>query len=1009
MKKIRSCGKCFLLYTFNFFYINFRDVLNFMQTSYYEKQTELIEQNIILSLKLLLDALKASRSQIILEGFSEIYSTTVYNTKSLQLDDALAFYINQLDSNSQLKSLEIIYNLSLNKNSLAGYKEANDILACLLQNCSKTTFEKFALTYMSNIVDFIKNPTATIKKIVAFLVIEILFFRIDFLNFEPVAGKLAQIVLKTEAENAESLIKLFAKQATQSTSDKPCDCRELFRLYQCQSYKALISVISNTKRDVKKYKLLFSREATWNCLVDPEKHYSFEPTFENAIPPYKNKFVNIRNEVRALKRSRGLHTASVRYSESQCLFTSTLSEDISKFDFSNTILRKDCEIKEEVEEVAQQGISLETIEINDHECMATVCGLIEFMVESGISPILNNALVESPPDWMMAILFILKSEHVFKNAKLLLAKIIHNTEQIFKPYSKVFLPVIVKLIIEECFGNGMNYFVYDLVTMLLEWSKLSLPTENADLCSQLLAFLMNNVDNDITAVYKLNRELIRSVLEIWKPLLTIPHQFLHERLKLSADSKQLASTIDLIHDILLNKLEAWDRAQIKEFLIALCRIFITNQNKSVYQEAAKAAGLALTLLESKKEYGKYTSDFVNMINKKMLNINAADRFLYCLEGLSASYPQIADTYLCRLVSDLNTIQGSFKNIILKILLLRCEQLQNVSEFSWLDYEKLLRDVDTDVQILTLELVRECLPFYDDSELFRILEIVVKVASNTNITCREIMYEILTKCLTKNEQIQNLSKSILIEGLSDQNSDIQDKVFSYCSNDDLSKNLQQRMLTLLNDYYKPSKEGNYLNCTVYLLFDPLKENEGYKSLIFDEPLHNCTFEEYKLQGNWRAQHASVVPMFAETLRSQMSQSSTINPINFNVVRATQQSLAFKPTQIEQKIESMDVDEEFKDPNKIQLSGKYKRSRYRFLKDTEKVSRSFALKEVKKATKREQARRDLAKEKERGVTFYRQYKRGDFPDVQIECKDLLLPLQILAKVSLLFENVLNFESS
>lgn len=951
-----------------------------------------MQQSITLSLNKLLDALKVSKSRIILEGFVEIYAVTVYDTTNLNVDDAFEFYMKQIDSKSQLKSLEIVYKLSLEKNNMAGYKQASVIFRCLLQNCNKTTFETFAKKYLSDTLDFIKEDTRLIEKIVAFIVTEVIFFRIDFLKSVSVSREIEQIA---ETNTGETLIRFVAKQVTQATKEERNDLSELYRLYQCQTYKALVSTISNTQREIKKYNLLFVREAAWNRIIDTEKNYTFQPTFENAIHVYRNKFVSIRNEVRALKRARGLYTASVKYSETQNLFNSTLSEDISKFDFTNTILRIDDEVKkEETEVVLQQDVALETIEINNHECMATICGLIEFMVENDISPI--DGAASSPPDWMTGILQVLNSKTAHKNAKLLLVKVIHNTDYVFKAYSKWFLPAIVKLICGRCFGAELNYFVYDLVTMLLDWSKTSIPIEERNICSQLLAFLMQNVDNDVSAIYKMNRELIRTVLEVWRPLLTIPHQFLFERLKLPPDSKTLASTMDMIHDVLLNKLEAWDGQQIQEFLIALCKIFITNKNKSVYQEAAKATGLALALLESKLETEKYVSKLTRLINEKLLKINDEDRFLYCLEGLTANYPQIVDRSLCRLISDLNTVQGTFKNIILKILALRHTQLQSVSEFSWLNYETLLRDVDPDVQILTLELIRNYLPYYNDSDLLKVLQIVVHVVNNTNITCREIMYEILTNCLqhcTVNEQIQNLCKSTLIDGLSDQNADIQEKVFTYCSKN-LSQKLHERMLALVSEYYKPSKENYYLNCAVYLLFDLLKQSKSYKSIIFDDPLHQCTFEEYKLYGNWRAQHASLAPLFVNTLRSQMTQQSSLNPIDLNVVRATQQSLAFEPTQVEKNV---DVDQqEFKDPNQLQLSQRYKMNKYRFYKDREKVSRHFALQEVKKASKREQERRDLAKEKERGVTFYRQYKRGDFPDVQIELKDVLLPLQILAKV-------------
>lgn len=443
--------------------------MKFLRITYYEERTQLDEQAIILSLNKLLVAVKTSKSRIVLEGFSEIYAVSVHNTKSLDVEDALLLYIKQIDSNCQLKSLEMLFELSLSKNTLGGYREATDIFAFLLKNCNRIVFEDFTKRYVSSVIDIIQKPTKQfIERIVAFILLEILFFRIDFQKFESTCREIVQLCLHKETDSAQELIKLIAQRAVLAVKEEISDCPEMFRLYQCQCYKALVSVISNTKRDVKHYSLLFAREAAWNVLVDAEKHYSFEPTFDNALPTYKNQFVSIRNEVRALKRSRGMYTASVNYSESQSLFNSTLSEDVSKFDFTNTMLRKTEESvdAEDQQEIIQQDVPLETIEINNHECMATICGLIEYMVESDISPLPEREQeVAEPPEWMLGILKVLNSETTQRNAKLLLAKVIHNTKDVFKPYAKRFLPCVAKLICEGCFGDGINYFIYDLVSV----------------------------------------------------------------------------------------------------------------------------------------------------------------------------------------------------------------------------------------------------------------------------------------------------------------------------------------------------------------------------------------------------------------------------------------------------------------------------------------------------------------------------------------------------------------
>jgi len=70
---------------------------------------------------------------------------------------------------------------------------------------------------------------------------------------------------------------------------------------------------------------------------------------------------------------------------------------------------------------------------------------------------------------------------------------------------------------------------------------------------------------------------------------------------------------------------------------------------------------------------------------------------------------------------------------------------------------------------------------------------------------------------------------------------------------------------------------------------------YKQKIFKEPLQKCHFEDFSMLLSWRAQHATVAPMFANTLASQLVQSQSVNSDRAGpLLRATQASLAFQAT-------------------------------------------------------------------------------------------------------------------
>lgn len=69
------------------------------------------------------------------------------------------------------------------------------------------------------------------------------------------------------------------------------------------------------------------------------------------------------------------------------------------------------------------------------------------------------------------------------------------------------------------------------MALLVDWcSKItSLPaTAERHQVSQLLDLLIRNVHHDRRDVFKHNLELIRTVVELWKPNFDIPHQVLYD-------------------------------------------------------------------------------------------------------------------------------------------------------------------------------------------------------------------------------------------------------------------------------------------------------------------------------------------------------------------------------------------------------------------------------------------------------------------------------------------------
>jgi hypothetical protein len=109
----------------------------------------------------------------------------------------------------------------------------------------------------------------------------------------------------------------------------------------------------------------------------------------------------------------------------------------------------------------------------------------------------------------------------------------------------------------------------------------------------------------------------------------------------------------------------------------------------------------------------------------------------------------------------------------------------------------------------------------------------------------------------------------------------------------------QLLFILTDLYCPATEHHFLGYATQFLLEATVRTPDYSQKIFKEPLQKCHFEDFRMLLSWRAQHATIVPLFADTLASQLIQSQSLSNAGEitgagPVLRATQTSLAFQPT-------------------------------------------------------------------------------------------------------------------
>ncbi|XP_041669965.1 DNA-dependent protein kinase catalytic subunit [Cheilinus undulatus] len=300
------------------------------------------------------------------------------------------------------------------------------------------------------------------------------------------------------------------------------------------------------------------------------------------------------------------------------------------------------------------------------------------------------------------------------------------------------------------------------------------------------------------------------------------------------------------------------------------------------------------------------------------------------------------------------------------------------------------------------------------------------------------------------EVLNTAKETLLQGLSEENQGLQLYVRNFWSQEKrLPTATLERMLSVLRSLYSCQIERCFLSLATNLLLETTSQSPDFSRNMFEYPLSECTFQDYVIDSDWRFRSTVMTPMFVETQSSQSPESVAASQSGSmkGKLRATQTTLEFSQTQagrsttynwltgssvdtlaeytlgseslsslmvFEKKTERRaatrravgegfglrrltastdEVDSRTKAANEQRIN--ILRLRRRFLKDQEKVSLNFAQKEIQQQRQKREEKADRRLKKEAQVTLYRNYRVGDFPDIQISYSSLIAPLQALAQ--------------
>uniref|UniRef100_A0A672TUE1 DNA-dependent protein kinase catalytic subunit n=1 Tax=Strigops habroptila TaxID=2489341 RepID=A0A672TUE1_STRHB len=1047
--------------------------------------------------KKFLDALELSQSPMLLQLMTEVLCRDHKHFMEDLFQASFKRISRRSTTDKQVLLLDTIHKMFQSDELLSNTTRQafmDRSLLTLLWHCGLDALREFLGKIIAQAMDILNSrftksnehafDTQVTKKMGYYKLLEVMYVRLSKEDVYSKDSKINQAYRGSMNVEGNELTKMLIKSCYDAFTENMAGESQLLekrRQYHCAAYNCAIAVISCVFTESKFYQgFLFTEKSEKNLLI-----------FENLIDLKRQYTFPVEIEVSGIA---GLWYDEPKYlASASYMMDSSLSEEMSQFDFSTgvqafsyssqdiTASSARFRRKEPTEYmVLNDEMELEMDEFNQHECMASMTTLIKHMQRNQITPRVEEGTVPVDlPLWMKFLHVKLGNPSVPLNIRLFIAKLVVNTEDVFRPYAKQWLGPLLQLVVSgNNGGEGIHYMVVEIVVTVLSWRSVATPKgsiKDEILANRLLEFLMKNAFHPKRAVFRHNLEIIKTVIECWKNCLSIPYSLIFEKFSSGdPDTKDNSVGIQLLGIVLANNLPPFDpKCEIDRvrYFQALTSNMGLLKYKEVYAAAAEVLGLALQYIAERENVLEDPVYDCVIKQLKHHQNTQQDKFIQCLNKVVKNFPPLADRFMNAVFFLIPKLHGVMKTYCLEVIMYRAEEVPDLHlQLKGKDFIQIMNHRDDERQRVCLDIVYKMLSKLKPLELKELLPGVTGFISHPSVICRQRMYDILmwiydnysdpeSQADGDSQEILKLAKEMLLQGLIDENAELQLIVRNFWSDETrLPTNILDRMLSLLNSLYSTKIERQYLSLITNFLLEMTSKSPDYSRKIFEHPLSECKFQDFVIDSSWRYRSTVLTPMFVDTQASHsmhrnLSQERSLSSSGSvgGRVRATQRQYEFTPTQhasgrssfnwltgssidtlveytVPSSSESLSSSmllvnkrsEKFKQATfkpvgpdfgkkRLGLPGdevdsktkgieeraEILRLRRRFLKDQEKLSLIYARKGVAEQKREKEMKSELKMKYDAQVTLYRSYRVGDLPDIQIEYYSLIAPLQGLAQ--------------
>lgn len=440
--------------------------------------------------KAFLNALVTSRSFIILDFLITSTSTDKKHLVEFMIKDELKNLMDLLNDEQQVNFMNKVFSFLIKESfdPEIRYNILNRFMITLFENASETSSYNFMLKNIKKIVEMLTsslgNETsgwtinhALVNRIIGFSLVELFYSKVPEardINRKSIIFKEGFGERSGTSKMTGALCKICydARQLIFASNNETTS--ELFRLYQCAVYKCMCAIVSNTQTQIDfftKFLLEDGKVKLWRRLLDPNKQYLLESQNLEKLPKIKEKFLTIRKINTSMSSSLLLKPA--KFLQTQHIFESSLSMDVSKIDMNYCMVRNDNEVDRQRQNNFENNVSvlLENHDLNKHEVMPVVCGVLRHMQDLKIIYPNPDKNFNRRIPWVQVFADSIGSAESPRCVRVFLVQVIDNCRDIFESYAYILFRPIAQVLVDECAGEKLNFFITDIISLLLSWCK----------------------------------------------------------------------------------------------------------------------------------------------------------------------------------------------------------------------------------------------------------------------------------------------------------------------------------------------------------------------------------------------------------------------------------------------------------------------------------------------------------------------------------------------------------